>query len=290
MPEGTASGPAATGGWTTVINPHRGWFDWRLAQLWRYRDLVTMFVWRDFTSVYKQTILGPLWHVIQPLLTTLTYTLVFGSVAGLSTDGVPRFLFYLGGTVLWTYFATTVTQTSATLVVNANLLGKVYFHRLVIPISIAISNLVSFAIQFGIFLVALAYYLMSGAPIHFTIWILAAPLCLLLLAGYGLGVGIIVAALTTRYRDLNRLVTFGVPLMMFVTPVIYPLSMVPARFRPLARLNPLSPVIEACRLGFLGVGTVTPRDLAISAGVMVILLLAGLMLYTHIERSFADTV
>lgn len=249
-----------------------------------------MFVWRDFTSVYKQTILGPLWHVLQPLLTTMTYTVVFGSVAQLSTDGVPRFLFYLAGTVLWTYFATTVTQTSATLLVNANLLGKVYFHRLVIPISIAVSNLVSFAIQFGIFLVVLAYYVVKGAPIHFTPWVLAAPLCLLLLAGYALGSGIIVAALTTRYRDLNRLVTFGVPLLMFVTPVIYPLSMVPYSFRWVARLNPLSPIIEACRLGFLGVGTVTSTDLAMSAGLMVIVLLAGLMLFTHIERSFADTV
>ncbi|HKW01015.1 MAG TPA: ABC transporter permease [Vicinamibacterales bacterium] len=286
----TSQDGLAGAGWTTVINPHRGWFDWRLGQLWRYRDLVTMFVWRDFTSVYKQTILGPLWHVLQPLLTTMTYTVVFGSVAQLSTDGVPRFLFYLAGTVLWTYFATTVTQTSATLLVNANLLGKVYFHRLVIPISIAVSNLVSFAIQFGIFLVVLAYYVVKGAPIHFTPWVLAAPLCLLLLAGYALGSGIIVAALTTRYRDLNRLVTFGVPLLMFVTPVIYPLSMVPYSFRWVARLNPLSPIIEACRLGFLGVGTVTSTDLAMSAGLMVIVLLAGLMLFTHIERSFADTV
>jgi lipopolysaccharide transport system permease protein len=276
--------------WTTVITPHRGWLDWRLGLLWRYRDLIALFIWRDFTALYKQTILGPAWHVVQPILITLTFTVVFGMVARLPTDGVPPFLFYLAGTVAWTYFAQTLTLTSSTFVTNANLLGKVYFHRLVIPISVTISNAISFAIQFGIFLVVLAFYAWSGAEIHLTPWIFAAPLLLLMLAAYGLGGGIIVSALTTRYRDLAKLVTFGVQLGMFLTPVVYPLSMVPASVRPFVDLNPLTPVLEGFRLAFLGVGSVTVGDLVVSAAGMVLLLAVGLMLFTHIERTFMDTV
>lgn len=276
--------------WTTVITPHRGWLDWRLGLLWRYRDLVALFVWRDFTAVYKQTILGPAWHIIQPLLTTLTYTVVFGMVARVSTDGIPPFLFYLAGTVAWTYFATTLTLTSSTFVTNAQLLSKVYFHRLVLPISIVISNLISFAIQLAIFLVVLAVYVQSGTAITATSWLLASPLLVLMLAGYALGGGIVVSALTVRYRDLAKLVTFGVQLGMFLTPVVYPLSIVPERMRPLVEANPLTPVIEGFRLAFLGVGTVTPGELAVSFGIMVAVLAVGLMLFTHIERTFMDTV
>lgn len=277
-------------GWTTVITPHRGWLDWRLGLLWRYRDLIALFVWRDFTALYKQTILGPAWHVVQPLLTTLTFTVVFSMVARLPTDGIPPFLFYLAGTVAWTYFATTLTMTSSTFVNNASLLGKVYFHRLTIPISITISNFISFAIQFSIFLAVLGFYLLSGTDIHFTRWILLSPVLLLLLAGYGLGGGIVVSALTTRYRDLAKLVAFGVQLGMFLTPVVYPLSMVPDRLRGVVEWNPLTPVMEGFRLAFLGVGTVSVAHLAASGLGMVALLAVGLMLFTHIERSFMDTV
>lgn len=276
--------------WTTIITPHRGWLDWRLGVLWRYRDLIGLFVWRDFTALYKQTILGPAWHVLQPLITTLTFTVVFSGVARLPTDGVPPFLFYLAGTVAWTYFSTTLTMTSTAFVVNANLLGKVYFHRLALPISITISNFISFAIQFGIFLIVLVVYMLSGTPIQFTSWVLLSPLLLLLLAGYGLGGGIVVSALTTRYRDLAKVVQFGVQLGMFLTPVIYPLSLVPPSLRPWVELNPLTPVFEGFRLAFLGVGTVTPGDLATSAAGMAVLLAVGLMLFTHIERTFMDTV
>jgi lipopolysaccharide transport system permease protein len=290
-PQDSAGGPSASNaGWTTIITPHRGWLDWRLGVLWRYRDLVGLFVWRDFTALYKQTILGPAWHVVQPLLTTLTFTVVFSMVARLPTDGVPPFLFYLAGTVAWTYFATTLTMTSTTFVTNASLLGKVYFHRLTIPISITISNFISFAIQFGIFLVVLAFYVLSGTEIHVTRWVLLSPVLLVLLAGYGLGGGVIVSALTTRYRDLAKLVAFGVQLGMFLTPVVYPLSMVPDRLRPLVEWNPLTPVIEGFRLAFLGVGTVSLEHLAGSAVGMFVLLGAGLMLFTHIERTFMDTV
>ena len=276
--------------WTAVITPHRGWLDWRLRQLWRYRDLITLFVWRDFTAAYKQTILGPAWHVVQPLLTTLTFTIIFGSVARLPTDGVPPFLFYLSGTVLWTYFSNTLTMTSNTFIANAHLLGKVYFHRMVIPVSITLSNMISLAIQLAIFFVVLAVYAASGTAIDVTAWTLAAPLCLIMLAGYGLGGGIVVSALTTRYRDLAKLVTFGVQLGMFLTPVVYPLSLVPSRFRWAAELNPLTPVFEAFRLAFIGRGTVTAEHLLFSLGGMFALLAVGLMLFTHIERSFMDTV
>lgn len=277
-------------GWTTTITPHRGWLDWRLKQLWRYRDLISLFVWRDFVSAYKQTILGPAWHIIQPLLTTLVFTIVFSKVARLSTDGVPPFLFYLGGTVAWGYFANNLTKISATFVGNAHLLGKVYFHRLVLPISIAISNLVTFGIQLGIFLVALAFYFISGANLHLTGWIFCTPLFLLMLAGYGLGGGIIVSALTTRYRDLANLVGFGVQLLMYATPVIYPVSSMPERYRWIVNLNPLAPVIEGFKMGFLGSGSVNPIQLAISFGVMLVILAIGLMLFTHVERTFIDTV
>ena len=167
---------AAEEGWTSVITPHQGWFDWRLNQLWRYRDLISLLVWRDFVSVYKQTILGPLWHIIQPLLTTLTFTVIFGKIAKLPTNGVPPFLFYMAGIVGWTYFANNITKTSSTFVTNSSLLGKVYFHRLVIPISTAISNLITFAIQLGIFLVFLAIFFFKGAPVHLTGWVFCTPL------------------------------------------------------------------------------------------------------------------
>ena len=277
--------------WTTRITPHRGYLDWRLGQLWRYRDLISLFVWRDFVSVYRQTVLGPAWHIVQPLLTTLMFTVVFTRVARLPTDGMPPFLFYLAGTVVWNYFALTLTNTANTFVRNAHLLGKVYFHRLVIPVSVAISNLISFGIQLGLLLIALGFYLATGAvKLQLNAWIFATPLFLLMLAGYALGGGIIVSALTTRYRDLVNLLTFGVQLLMFATPVIYPISMVPQGYRWIVHLNPLAPLIEGFRMGLLGVGSVQPIHLAASFGVMTALLLVGLMLFTHVERTFMDTV
>jgi len=287
----TKSNPAgAAEGWTSLITPHRGWLDWRLSQLWRYRDLISLFVWRDFVSVHKQTILGPAWHVVQPILTTLTFTVIFGKVARLPTDGVPPFLFYMAGTVLWSYFANCLTNTSRTFVANSYILSKVYFHRLVIPISVVISSLVSFGIHLGIFLAFLGFYHLSGAGVHFTEWVLLSPLFLLMLAGYGLGCGIIVSALTTRYRDLANLVTFGVQLWMYATPVIYPISAVPKQYLWITQLNPLTPVLEGFRMGFLGAGTVDLAQLAVSFGMMLFVLAVGLMLFTHVERTFMDTV
>jgi lipopolysaccharide transport system permease protein len=276
--------------WTVRITPHRGWLDWRLAQLWRYRDLITLFVWRDFVSAYKQTALGPAWHVIQPLLTTVMFTLIFGKVAKLPTDGVPPFLFYMAGTVLWAYFSMNLTKTANTFVGNAHLMGKVYFHRLVIPISIVFSSLISFAIQFGIFLVFVTISYLSNSKIHLTAWVFMFPALMLMLAGFSLGAGIIVSALTTRYRDLANLVAFGVQLLMYATPVIYPASAVPERYRWVIHLNPLTPIMEAFRLGFLGAGTVTTFQLAVSFALMLGVLMGGVMLFTHVERTFMDTV
>lgn len=286
LPEHSA---AAEAGWTSVITPHRGWFDWRLKQLWRYRDLISLFVWRDFVSVYKQTILGPLWHIIQPLLTTVVFTVFFGQIGKLPTDGVPKFLFYLAGNVTWSYFASNITKVSNTFVTNSSLLGKVYFHRLVIPISIAFSNLISFFIQMGVFLVFLVIYYFHGASIHLTAWAFAMPLFLVMLAGYGLGGGIIVAALTTRYRDLTQLVAFGVQLLMYATTVIMPLSAA-GKYKWIMEMNPLTPIVEGFRLGFLGAGDLTAAQLGISFGIMLGVLAIGMMLFTHVEKTFMDTV
>ena len=281
---------AAGEGWSTLITPHRGWLDWRLNQLWRYRDLVSLFVWRDFVAAYKQTILGPAWHIIQPLMTTITYTVIFGRIAKLPTNGVSPFLFYLSGIVCWGYFSNNVNKTASTFVGNAALLGKVYFHRLVIPISIAISNLITFGIQLAIFLVVFAIQYFSGRNVHFTGWILCTPIFLLMLAGYGLGGGIIVSALTTRYRDLSILVAFGVQLLMYATPVILPVSAMPSQYRWVLEINPPTPIIEGFRLGFLGAGTVDAQQLAVSFGIMLVVLAIGLMLFTHVEKTFMDTV
>lgn len=274
----------------TIIRPQRGSFDWRLRQLWRYRDLVGLFVWRDFVAVHKQTILGPAWHILQPLCMTLIFTLVFSRVARLSTDGVPPFLFYMAGTVAWSYFATCLDNTAKTFVANAHLLGKVYFHRLVIPLSVVLSSLITFGIQLGIFLVLLAGHALTGGTVRPTEWVLMTPILVFMLAGFGLGGGIVVCALTTRYRDLRHVLTFGIQLLMYLTPVIYPLSSVPDRYRWIAQLNPLAPILEGMRKAFLGAGSVTGMQLAASFAVMVLLLMVGLVLFTRAERTFMDTV
>lgn len=276
--------------WTMTIEPRRGWLDLRLHELWAARDLVMLFVWRDFVSVYKQTILGPLWYLIQPLLTTLVFTVIFGRIAALPTDGLPQFLFYLSGTVVWSYFAECLNKTSQTFITNANLFGKVYFPRLAAPVSILISNLITFAIQFALFLGFVVYYMLSGAGVQPNAWALLTPFLLLIMAGLGLGFGVIVSSLTTRYRDLRFLVTFGVQLWMYATPVIYPVSAIPERFQPLILANPLTPVVEAFRYAYLGAGTVNGPMLAYSALVTLIVLFVGLLLFNRTEATFMDTV
>jgi len=277
-------------GWDTVIRPQRGWLDLHLGELWAYRDLVALFVRRDFVSVYKQTILGPLWYLIQPLLTTLVFTVIFGRLAGLPTDGLPPFLFYLSGIVIWTYFADCLNKTSLTFVSNASLFGKVYFPRLAVPISIVISSLVAFIIQFLLFLAFMVYFWLRGAQIEPNLWVLLTPLLLFLMASMGLGFGIIVSSLTTRYRDLRFLVGFGVQLWMYATPVIYPVSAVPEGLQWIIRLNPLTPVVESFRYAYLGSGTVSPASLLYSSAFTLVVLVAGLLLFNRVEATFMDTV
>lgn len=276
--------------WDLVIEPQRGWLDLRLGELWRYRDLVMLFVRRDFVSVYKQTILGPLWYLIQPLLTTIVFTVIFGNIASLPTDGLPPFLFYLSGTVIWSYFAECLNKTSVTFISNAGLFGKVYFPRLAVPVSILISNLISFAIQFGLFLVFAGYFWLQGAEVHPNLWVLATPLLLLMMAGLGLGFGIIVSSLTTRYRDLRFLVTFGVQLWMYATPVIYPVSSIPEQYQPLILANPLTPIVEAFRYAFLGAGSVVIIHLLYSIIFILCTVFIGTLLFNRVERSFMDTI
>jgi lipopolysaccharide transport system permease protein len=276
--------------WTTVIRPQRAWWDLRLGDLWRYRDLIWLLVWRDFVAVYKQTILGPVWYLIQPIISTIIFTVIFSGVAKLPTDGLPPFLFYLAGNTIWGYFSSCLTSTSNTFTANAGIFGKVYFPRLSIPISVVISNLISFGIRFGMFVVFLIYFLLSGSDLHPNLWILFLPVLLMLMAGMGLGLGIIVSSLTTKYRDLQQLLGFGVTLLMYASPIIYPLSTVPASWRWLLLANPVTPVIEMFRKAFLGTSSVEPITLFYSAGFTVVVLLIGILIFNRVENTFMDTV
>ncbi len=276
--------------WDLIIRPQRPWWDLRLGELWRYRDLIRLLVWRDFVAYYKQTILGPLWYLIQPILTTGVFTVIFGNIAGLSTDGLPAFLFYLAGNTVWSYFSTSLLNTSNTFTNNAAIFGKVYFPRLSVPISVIISNLISFTIRMGLFVAVLAYFWLTGAPVEPNYWILALPILILIMAGLGLGLGIIISSLTTKYRDLQQLVSFGVQLLMYATPVIYPLSSVKGIWRWLLLTNPMTPVIEMFRLGFLGTSALDPVYLLYSLLFTIMILLGGILIFHRIEISFMDTV
>lgn len=274
----------------TVITPKRAWFDLNLKELLRYRDLIVLFVRRTFVSQYKQTILGPAWAVIQPLLTTVVLTVVFGNIAGLAPAGVPSFAFYLCGSIAWGYFSACLTATSTTFTANAAILGKVYFPRLVMPISTVLSQLISFAVQFCFFLLFLVYYIVTGANVNPNVWMLLTPVLLLHLALLSLGVGIIISALTTKYRDLAMVVSFGVQLWMYATPVAYDLTLIPERFLGLYMLNPVTPVITMFRYAFLGVGEPYLAAYGISWIVTLAVLLLGVMLFNRVEKTFMDTV
>lgn len=277
--------------WDMIIQPQRGLLDLRLGELWKYRDLVMLFVRRDFVAVYKQTILGPLWYLIQPLLTTITFTVIFGQIASLPTDGLPQFLFYMSGTVVWSYFADCLNKTSNTFVQNANLFGKVYFPRLAVPVSILVSNLITFLIQFGMFLAFVAFFALSGTSIQLNwLWIALSPALMAMMAGLGLGFGIIISSLTTKYRDLRFLVQFGVQLLMYATPVIYPVSSIPQRWQWVIQINPMTPIVEAFRFAFLGAGTVDLAHLLYSFGFMLAVVFIGAVIFNRVEQTFMDTV
>ena len=274
----------------TVIKPKRAWFDLNLKELFRYRDLIMLFVRRTFVSQYKQTILGPAWAVIQPLLTTVVLTVVFGNIAGLAPSGVPTFAFYLCGSVAWTYFSSCLTSTSTTFTANAAIMGKVYFPRLVMPVSSVISQLISFAIQFCFFLIFWVYYIISGANIHPNAYIVMTPLFLLHLAMLSLGVGIVISAMTTKYRDLALVVGFGVQLWMYATPVAYDISVIPDKFLSLYMLNPVTPIITMFRYAYLGVGEPCMPFYAISFAVTLAVLFIGILMFNRVEKTFMDTV
>ena len=276
---------------TYVIRPVSGWFDLHLGDLWRYRDLIMLFVRRDFVAVYKQTILGPLWYVIQPLLTTIVFTIIFGRVARIPTDGLPPTLFYLAGLTTWNYFAGCLTKTSNTFIGNAAIFGKVYFPRLAVPLSVVISGLIGFAIQLALFLCFMAFYALKGMTFAVSpLLLLFLPLLVVQVAALGLGFGIIVSSLTTRYRDLSFLITFGVQLWMYATPIVYPASRIPESWLWLISLNPMTPVVELFRYAFLGTGTVHPWQVAMSLVMTVLILFCGIVLFSRVEKSFMDTV
>jgi lipopolysaccharide transport system permease protein len=274
----------------TVIEPQGRLFDLKLRELWAYRDLVLLLVRRDFVAQYKQTILGPAWHFLQPLLTTLMFTIVFGKIAQIPTDGLPPFLFYFAGVVIWTYFANVLTDTSATFVRNANVFGKVYFPRLAVPVATLIAKLIAFVIQFAFLLALTLWFGVRGAEVSPNAWVLMTPLLLLLMAAFGLGLGVIVSALTTRYRDLAILVAFGVQLYMYASPVIYPLSTLPEHWQFWASLNPVAPIVEAFRYAYLGAGMASFGMLTYSGVVILVVLLLGVALFNRVERTFMDTV
>jgi len=276
--------------WDLTIEPQISLFTLNLKDVWRYRDLLVLFVKRDFISFYKQTILGPLWFFIQPLFTTIIFTFIFGNLAGISTDGLPQPLFYMAGITAWNYFADCITKTSTVFRDNANIFGKVYFPRLIIPLSIVASNLVRFLVQLLLFVIMIVYYAVKGANFHITWAIGLFPFLVLLMALLGLGLGLIITALTTKYRDLAFLITFGVQLMMYATTVIYPLSAAPIKYKHLIELNPMTGIIEAFRYGFLGQGELTLQSIGYSTVFTFISLILGVVIFNKTEKTFVDTI
>lgn len=276
--------------WTEEITPKTSLFDLNLKEVWHYRDLMFMFVKRDFVTFYKQTILGPLWFFVQPLLTTIMYVIVFGNIAKISTDGLPMMVFYLCGITFWNYFSECFTKTASVFKDNASIFGKVYFPRLVMPLSIVVSNLIKLSIQFLLFLVVLLWYKFQGANVQPNMYILLTPYLILLMAIIALGAGMIISSLTTKYKDLIFLLTFGVQLLMYATPVIYPLSTIPAKYAFIIKANPLSAVIETFRFAYTGSGTFSWMHLGYSSVFAFTLLAIGAIIFNKVEKTFMDTV
>ena len=276
--------------WTAIIEPKNRLFELKLKEVWNYKDLIWLFVQRDFKTKYKQTVLGPLWFIIQPLFTTIVQTFVFGNIAGLPTDGVPQFIFYMAGNVPWLYFSTCLTSTSNTFVSNAGVFGKVYFPRLTTPIATVVSSIINFFIQFLMFLGFMAYFFFNGSDIYVTWVAVLTPAFIIQMALLGMGFGIIISSLTTKYRDLQVLVTFGVSLWMYATPVIYSASTLSPKMYNLIMLNPMSPIIELMRYGWLGSGTTPWLFWGISWIITALVLFLGIILFNRVEKTFMDTV
>ena len=283
----------ASSNYEIVIRPTRGWFDVNLVEIWQYRDLLFLLVHRDFVARYKQTILGPMWFILQPLLTTVVFTVIFGTVAKIPTDGLPPILFYLAGLLGWNYFAQTFQSTSGTLIGNAGLLGKAYFPRLVVPLSTVVSNFFTFALQLATLLAVWIYFKLftgAGGQFGFSICMVWFPLVLVQIAALSLGAGLWLSALTARYRDLAVLSGFIVQIWMYATPVIYPLSQIPEKWRWISALNPMTMPVEAIKVMFLGQGTIFIAYLAMSVATTIVLLLSGVLIFNKVEKTFIDTV
>lgn len=276
--------------WDLIIRPKRHLLDVNLKEIWDYRDLLYMFVKRDIVTVYKQTILGPIWFFVQPIMTTLVFMIVFGNIAQISTDGIPGPLFYLAGITLWNYFSDCFNKTSATFTSNAHIFGKVYFPRLIVPLSVVVSNVIKFGIQFVLFAITWLWYLATTETVHPNAWILASAYCLLLMAILGLGFGIIFSSLTTKYRDLTFLIGFGVQLAMYATPIIYPMSLLSDRLRSILWWNPLAHIIETFKYGFLGSGDASLPGLIYTSVFAFVTLAVGVVIFNKTEQTFMDTV
>lgn len=274
----------------TVVSAKRGLFNLNLKELWKYRDLVILFVKRDLKNVYKQTVLGPLWIVINPFLSTFVFTVIFGIIANISTDGIPQFLFYMSGNILWSFFSSCFNRASSTFLSNARIFGKVYFPRFVMPLSGIIYNSITFLVQFVMFAILVTVYALTGANVHPNLIVLALPILLIHIAFLGTGTGLIISSLTTKYRDLNVLVSFGLTLWMYLTPVVYPVSQIPESFRFIMLLNPVAPIMEIFRYAFLGSGSFEWFFLLISAAVTAVLLILGMIVFNQVEKNFIDTV
>lgn len=277
--------------WDLIISSKRSLLKVSITDIWRYRDLLLLLVRRDFIAFYKQTILGPLWFFIQPLFTTITFVFVFGNLAGISTNGLPKLLFYMTGIVSWNYFADCLNKTSTVFKDNSSMFSKVYFPRLIMPLSIVSSNLIKFAVQFLMLAMILLYYIVFLSFEPNLGWnILMLPLLIFQMAALALGLGMIISAMTTKYRDLSFLVTFGVQLMMYATPVIYPLNAAPEKYREIINLNPMTPVIEGIRLSILGKGELSSNDLLVSMIITALILFLGILIFNKVEKNFVDTV
>jgi lipopolysaccharide transport system permease protein len=276
--------------WDLIIQPRRSWLDIDLPTLWAYRNLIGLFVKRDFVTFYKQTILGPIWYLIQPLFNAIVFTVIFGKIAKISTDGVPPFIFYMSGNIIWGYFSHCINGTSTTFTSNVQVFGKIYFPRLTVPISTVITGLFQFLIQFILFLCFYMYFLYKGSDMVPNIWVITLPLLLINIALLGLGIGLLVSSLTTRYRDLSFATGLFIQLWMYLTPIVYPLSEVPADYRLLYSINPMVAVVECFRYTFLGVSALEWVHVAVGLGVTFVAVIGGVLMFNKNEQTFMDTI
>lgn len=275
--------------WSQEIAPNNSLFSLNLKEVWQYRDLILLLVKRDFVTYFKQTILGPIWFFVNPIFTTIIYTFVFGNIAGISTDGAPQAVFYLSGVIMWNYFSTSLTATANVFTSNASIFGKVYFPRLIMPLSIVVSNLMQFGVQFLLFAALVIFYTIAG-DIQPNMWILMTPVLIVLMAGFALGAGMILSSLTTKYKDVSMLLAFGVQLFMYATPVIYPISAMPEKLKPYVALNPLTGIFECFKYAYLGVGDFSGGMLLYSTIFIAVLLMIGTLIFNKVQRGFMDTI